>query len=82
MKTQFILTFNNNRQEFITLDVLPLRTKKEMITFCIGLGIGVNPDNKLVKVSMCVDIGKEKLVKLPDWYENCNGKLWENDLNL
>lgn len=83
MKTNFILTFDYD-QEFLDLDILPLPTKKEMVAFVRGLTTGMFPNRELVKVSMCVytgDIPMDK-VKLPDWYEKCNGKLWKNDLTF
>lgn len=80
MKTDFILTFERDGQEFLILSILPFESKQKMIGFCLGLASSIRDNNKLVKVSMCV-CGSGNW-KEPAWYKECNGKFWENDLKI
>lgn len=81
MTTQFILTFQDG-QEFIDLgEFSPLKNKKEMISFVMGWAFGRWPSKTLVKVSMCVYFENNPFL-LPTWFNECNGKFWQDDLVL
>ena len=76
--TEFILTPVEGRQRILRVSMLPFENKGKMIGFCLGL----NGGESLAKVSMCVytgDIPEDK-VKTPKWYDECNGKIWANEL--
>jgi len=79
--TEFIFTFDKREQEIFTISMIPLKSKERMIGFCLGIANGLldDPDDKLIKVSMCVT-GLKSVSSLPSWYLNCDGKLWADDL--
>lgn len=79
METEFILSFQNGPRIFISQPMLPYDSKKEMIAFCKGMAAATRT-TKLVKVVMCVMYGQNPAPKLPEWYEKCSGKLWEDEL--
>lgn len=85
MKTELILTFEKGEQKLVVLeDFIPFNSKERMIGFCLGLcgdwGKSDCDCGNLVKVSMCItgEYGEEN--KIPDWYKDCNGELWEGEL--
>ncbi len=79
METEFILTFEQG-QEFYRANITPFESKDKMIGFCLGLGAGMIK-GKLVKVSMCV-YNAEKWNNEPKWFHECNGKLWQEELEV
>jgi hypothetical protein len=81
---QFIFTFHSDKRNQIFTSYLPipkefLLNKTTLIAFAM-LRL-TNPQKaNLIKISCSINVSKDKLTPLPNWYIGYNGKIWLDDL--
>lgn len=76
MKFQLIYTFVEREQDIIETDVPEtfLNTKEKLSEY-LTRRLSTEEQNELLKISCCAYADKDEL---PNWYFDCNGKLFFN----
>jgi hypothetical protein len=84
MKTitvEFICSFNERSQQIINEDISEikaqeiLRSKEKLFNFATEDQLSEEEKQDLYKISTCF-YGDLEDITPPDWYMECNGKLW------
>lgn len=77
MKIEFIYTYNEKPQEIVSYPfVLPILESKETLIEYALSDLSDEEQHQLVKISSCVYFDNKGEVDLPDWFNECNGKLY------
>lgn len=82
MKVQFIYTFEVGEQiitDYMEFFVDFLESKNTFLSYAMT-HLDKKQQGTLVKISCCV-IPDKKNTLCPEWYNNCRGKFWMDDLD-
>ena len=81
MKIEFIYTFDKAEQEQLSFPFVMeiLKDKGTLIDFAAA-GLHDEDKNDLIKISCCVDCTKDEYKNAPEWFNECKGKIWVDDL--
>ena len=76
-KIQFIFTFFEGESQIqnTKISLNNLQTEEQMKATAIA-DLTLDEAADLCKISCCIEATREEL---PEWYLNCNGKLWFNE---
>jgi hypothetical protein len=78
-RIEFICSFDGMEQEVYSGPFNPeVMASKRVLSASITDELDVEHAARLNKVSCCVYSDEGENVPKPDWYMNCNGKLWYN----
>ena len=77
MKIEFIYTYNEKPQEIVSYPfVLPILESEETLIEYALSDLSDEEKKQLVKISSCVYFENKGEVDLPNWFNECNGKLY------
>ena len=88
MKLDLIISFDNAPQEFLTINEMTMeeistreQTMEDLLHLFYELDFPPEKVRDIYKISCClVECTEHELTNAPQWYLNCNGKLWREDI--